>query len=322
VMHWLKRFAILLITILLGGIAYQQWGELRDQKLYPAPGKLVSVGDNTLHIWCIGSGSPTVMMVSGGGTPAVTLYPAQERIAKFTRVCSYDRAGLGWSAPASKPMNLTDAVKDMEILLEKQDITGPLILAPQSFGGLIAISYATRNPDRVAGAVFIDASEPELYFRAVPPIVPKFERKGLLWQAGWRLGIVRAAIPYYAPKWIAKWSPENKSRFFAIWSRPMAGYTSDFADVVKLTPPSQIPTATPNLFGSKPVIVLRHGKVDEWTLPATEAGWLASQSKLAKLSSSGRIIVAKDNGHTIAEENPEIVANSIVEVINIARSKN
>ena len=166
---------MLLAALLFAGFAYQQWGEARDAKLYPPPGQLISVGGHRLHLWCIGEGSPTVVMISGAGTPAVTLYPAQQRIAKVTRVCSYDRAGLGWSDPASKPMNLPDLVDDLETLLARGKVEGPLVLAPESFGGLIGTSYWARNPDRVAGAVMIDASEPELFFRATPALVPELE---------------------------------------------------------------------------------------------------------------------------------------------------
>ena len=317
---WFKRFTVFVVTLLLLGVGYQKWGEAHDAKLYPAPGRLVSVGENKLHIWCIGSGSPTVVMISGGGTPAITLYPAQIQIAKFTRVCSYDRAGLGWSEPADQPMDLTAVVAEMEELLSTVRVTGPIVLAPQSFGGLIALSYAAKNPDRVAGAVFIDASEPELYFRAIPPMVAEFERKDMLWQTAWRLGIIRAGIPYAAPDWIKNWPPEIKAQFFAVWSRPMAGYTSDFADVVTLTPRSQIPIASANSFGNKPVIVLRHGRTDEWSLAATEAEWPAAQMKLAKLSSAGRLILAKNNGHPIAEENPELVASSVKTVVGLIRT--
>ncbi len=319
--RWFKLFTVFFVALLLLGVGYQQWGEARDAKLHPAPGRLVSVGQNKLHIWCIGTGSPTVVMISGGGTPAVALYPAQIQIAKFTRVCSYDRAGLGWSEPATKLMDLAAVVAEMEELLTTMGVTGPIVLAPQSFGGLIALSYAAKNPDRVAGAVFIDASEPELYFRAIPPTVAEFERKDMLWQIAWRLGIIRAGIPYAAPDWIKDWPPEIKAQFFVVWSRSMAGYTSDFADVATLTPRSQIPVASVNSFGNKPVIVLRHGRTDEWSLAATEADWPAAQMKLAKLSSAGRLIVAKNNGHPIAEENPELVASSVKTVVRLIRTE-
>jgi pimeloyl-ACP methyl ester carboxylesterase len=321
VSRWFKLFTVFFVALLLLGVGYQQWGEARDAKLHPAPGRLVSVGQNKLHIWCIGTGSPTVVMISGGGTPAVALYPAQIQIAKFTRVCSYDRAGLGWSEPATKLMDLAAVVAEMEELLTTMGVTGPIVLAPQSFGGLIALSYAAKNPDRVAGAVFIDASEPELYFRAIPPTVAEFERKDMLWQIAWRLGIIRAGIPYAAPDWIKDWPPEIKAQFFVVWSRSMAGYTSDFADVATLTPRSQIPVASVNSFGNKPVIVLRHGRTDEWSLAATEADWPAAQMKLAKLSSAGRLIVAKNNGHPIAEENPELVASSVKTVVRLIRTE-
>ena len=243
-MRWVKRIIILVLLLLAAGFVFQQWAEARDAKRVPPPGRLISVGDHRLHIWCIGTGEPTVVMLPGGGTPAVTLHDAQTRIAKFTRVCSYDRTGLGWSDPATKPMALGDIVTDMEILLAKAGISGPIILAPESMGGLVALAYAKRNLDRVAGAVFIDASETQLYFKAIPQTIPQFKRKDMLWQFGWRVGIIRLFIPYGKPDFIDKLSPEIQAQFYAIWSRPNHGFSRDFIDLVQQTPVADQPQTT------------------------------------------------------------------------------
>src|SRR5215510_8769507 len=103
---WVKRlFSTLLITLIvlsLLGMIYQSISTKADQKKYPAPGQLIDIGGYRLHLYCMGdskNGSPTVILEQGlGGTsPAWALI--QPEVAKVTRVCSYDRAGLGWSDP-------------------------------------------------------------------------------------------------------------------------------------------------------------------------------------------------------------------------------
>ena len=320
-MRWMKRVMIGLVLLLLTGVLYQQLAERHDARHYPPPGKLISVGDHKLHIWCIGAGKPTVLMLSGGGTPVLMLHPAQQRIAKFTRVCSYDRTGLGWSEPAAKPMALGDAVTDLEVLLDKAGIEGPLVLVPESMGGLVALAYARRNLDRVAGAVFVDASETTLWFKALAPTAPEFKAKEWQWQFGWRTGIVRLALPFARPKFVDDFPPDVQRQFYTIWSRPNAGYFRDSIDIAEQTPVAdRLPTVAGS-WGDRPVIVLRHGKVDEWASPATEPGWPAAQARLAALSSTGRVEIATSNNHPIAEENPQLVADSVRSVVTELRSR-
>jgi pimeloyl-ACP methyl ester carboxylesterase len=319
-MRWIKRLLIGVVLLLLVGVGYQQWAERHDAELYPPPGRMVSVGDHKLHIWCIGAGTPTVLMLSGGGTPVLMLHAAQQRIAKFTRVCSYDRTGLGWSDPATKPMALGDVVTDLEVLLAKSGIEGPLVLVPESMGGLVALAYARRNLDRVAGAVFVDASETKLWFKALAPTVPEFKAKEWQWQFGWRTGIVRLALPFAKPKFVDDFPPDIQRQFYTIWSRPNAGYFRDFIDIAEQTPVADQLATVAGSWGDRPIIALRHGKVDEWASPATEPGWPAAQARLAALSSAGRVKIATQNSHPIAEENPQLVADSVREIVQELRT--
>ena len=93
-------FLILLLTLGCAGAIYQ-WVQSRlDRRINPAPGQLVDVGGYRIHIYCVGGGSPTVILDSGLPDSSLSWYRVQPEIAKFTRVCAYDRAGLGWSDPS------------------------------------------------------------------------------------------------------------------------------------------------------------------------------------------------------------------------------
>jgi len=312
----MKQFAFFIAATMVAGLLYQQWGQARDEKRFPAPGSLISVGEHRLHLWCIGNGSPTVLMLSGGGTPAVTMYDMQTRVGDFTRVCSYDRAGLGWSDPPTKPMSLPDMVDDLEALLLNGKVEGPLVLVPASFGGMVALAYARRNPTNIAGAVFVDASEPDLWFRVAPQSHGSMMLKDTLWQVGWRLGIIRVALPFASPDWVADLSPKLRGEFAAVWSRPMASFASDSIDAFQQTRIDERPSASAGLLEELPIIVVRHGKSGGMGMDGGfENGWSAAQAKLAALSSESRLIVAQENGHAIAEENPQLVTDAVRDLV-------
>lgn len=318
---WIRRSGLLLLGLTLAGVGYQQWGEARDARRFPAPGMLVSVGDHRLHIWCVGTGQPTVMMISGDGTPSVTLYAAQTMIARFTRVCSYDRAGLGWSDRQTRAMSLDDKVEDLSRLVSAK-ANGPLVLVPESGGNLIALGYAARAPGRVVGAVFVDASEPNLWFRGTPSVLPSLRRQDLFWQTGWRLGIIRVALPFAVPAWVNQLPPKLRGQFDAVWSKPMPSYARDGIDTWEQTKVEDRPTARAGLLGDRPIIVIRHGLSGGPEIPPEfETEWPAAQAKLARLSSNSRLIVATKNHHPIAEENPQLVVGAVRQVVTAARNR-
>jgi len=130
----------------------------------PGPtGKRVDIGGRALFISCAGSGSPTVVLEAGSGNSAETWVGVQPEVARFTRVCSYDRAGLGQSDPApSGVRTVQDSVDDLHALLAAADISGPIVLAGHSLGGLIVRLYASQCPGDVAGVVLVDGMPPNL----------------------------------------------------------------------------------------------------------------------------------------------------------------
>ena len=125
------------------------------------PGELVDVDGHAMHLNCTGEGSPTVVLDTGLGDSSVNVLPVQNSIASFTRVCSYDRAGYGWSEPGPEPRTSEQIVGELATLLEAAGESGPYVLAGHSFGGLNMILFAAEHPDDVAGVVLIDSSHPE-----------------------------------------------------------------------------------------------------------------------------------------------------------------
>ena len=122
---------------------------------YAAPGRLVDVGDRKLHINCTGSGSPTVVLEAGGGAFAIDWALVQPRVAESTRVCSYDRAGLGWSDRGPTNETVEQIVSDLHGLLQKAGESKPYVLVGASIGGTY---YQRTYPDEVAALVFTNSA--------------------------------------------------------------------------------------------------------------------------------------------------------------------
>src|SRR4051794_11929450 len=156
----------------------------------PAVGQLYDVGGRGLYLECTGTGSPTVVLTSGAGEHTPSWAWIAPAVAQDTRVCSYDRAGLGWSDPAPHLQDAVDLAEDLHTLLAAADVPGPYVLAGHSVGGVYDLVFADRYPADVAGVVLVDSSSPaqfslpgyagvyELY-RRISALYPSLARLGL-----------------------------------------------------------------------------------------------------------------------------------------------
>src|SRR2546430_5411188 len=118
---------------------------------YPPLGKLVDVGGHRLHITCTGRGVPTVVMEAGAGDFSFDWSLVQSKVTRFTRVCSYDRAGYAWSDPGPAPRTMQQIVAELHTGLRKVGVKAPYLFVGQSLGGLIVRVYANQYPTEVAG---------------------------------------------------------------------------------------------------------------------------------------------------------------------------
>ena len=319
-MKFVKSLGIVMGVFLMLGFLYQQWAEHRDAARFPPPGELVSVGDHRLHLWCAGHGSPTVLFVSGDGTPSVTMYAAQSRVSKFTTACSYDRAGLGWSDPPAKPMGLADQVRDLKEIVQRAHLATPLVLVPGSGGNVIALSFFDQFPASVAGMVMVDGSEPDLWFRGSPDEFSSMRMMDPIWQAGWRVGAIRLLLPFAVPQWVDALPANLRGQFDAVWSKPMPSYARDTLDRWEQTPVAMRPRVVAGALGSRPLIVIQHGRPGGMGVPEKyEPEWPAAQARLATLSRDSEMVIARDNHHPVAEENPELVSDQVERVVASVR---
>ena len=203
--RWIRRvlvgLLIGLLTLAASGTIYQTVATALDRRVYPPPGQLVDVGGYRLHLLCTGSqtaGRPTVVLdASFPGTVSNWAW-VQPELAKTTRVCAYDRAGLGWSDPGPAPRDALSHARELHTLLQHAGVAGPYVLVGHSLGGLSVRMYADQYPDDVAGMVLIEGTHPDAWQRLGTPegvgvdrtqlaVAPFLARLGIF-----RLGLIRA----------------------------------------------------------------------------------------------------------------------------------
>jgi pimeloyl-ACP methyl ester carboxylesterase len=164
-MQWTGKALVWLVVALLVlaliGAIYQAIGTEIYRRIYPPPGELVDVGGHSLHINCVGEGSPTVILEAGSGATSVDWANIQPEVANTTRVCAYDRAGSGWSEPGPEPGDPQQIAGELHTLLGNAGIDGPYVLVGHSFGGLYVLMYDDLYPNEVEGMVLVDSSHPE-----------------------------------------------------------------------------------------------------------------------------------------------------------------
>ena len=164
----------------------------------------MDIGGYRLHINCTGKGSPTVVVDAGWGDSSAGWGWVQPEVAKTTRICTYDRAGMGWSEVSPQPRTAREFAKELHTLLKNANEPGPYVLVGHSMGGNTMRVYAHDFPAEVAGLVLIDPQNLPLRMPATPKPAPKPGGSSLpVFMA--RIGLMRLlAGPWLDPRLAAE----------------------------------------------------------------------------------------------------------------------
>lgn len=320
----------LLVILMIVGAIYQSVASARDAKKYPPPGEMYDVGEYSLHLYCIGEGSPTVILEAGAGNPALGWTFAQEAVAGFTRVCSYDRPGFGWSRPASSPLTRVQVATTLHQLLETAGEAGPYVLVGHSAGGEYIRAFERQYSADVLGMVFADSSHETDTLRYPPKFLASRKNQNAMMKLCQVL------------------SPFGFVRATRLWDSliPETLLSSDIGDAVMATmyrttyckavsnenAVFESPGQEPASLGDMPLIVLSAGALYDAVPEAvvTSLGGPAvlaqviqvhdeNQQLLVQLSTRGKLIVAEESGHEIHWYQPELVIDAIREIVEQAR---
>lgn len=318
--RWIVRIALTggILLILLGLATWLAGSEARSRlvRQYPPPGERVDVGGFKLHLNCIGQGNPTVILEAGLRSFSVHWALVQPEVARFTRVCAYDRAGLGWSDPGPLPRTSEVMVQELHTLLVNAQVPGPYLLVGHSFGGLNVRLFAHHFPDEVAGLVLVDAVHEELdlrisaYERANAQLNRQFRQLALLRGAG-IVALFPQAIPeggLPAGAFAQYGAILATTRYFENATAESLGLETSYA---------QFRAAGIGSLGEMPLFVLSRSFGEPLPGLSTlenqraEEQWQQLQAELAALSSNGERIMAETSGHNIPLQQPELVVEAI-----------
>ena len=318
----------------VAGLIYQWVGSHLDARRYPAPGKMLDVGDHRLHVHLTGAGPATVLLEAGIAASSVSWQPVKSGIGAFARVCAYDRAGLGWSEHSAAPRTIENILKDLQALLAHVSPDAPVVLVGHSFGGLVVLEYARRHREQVAGLVLVDPLPAGEWH---PPTAEELNRlrhgvrlarRGALLA---KLGVVRLSLDLLqagsrtVPMWAAKTSGGRGSKLTerlvgevrklprklwpvvqAHWCQPKS--FQSMADHLASLPLSASTCDARSGLGDLPLIVL--------SASDSSPSRAAEHDRMAARSTFGRKIVAEKSGHWIQLDQPDLVIESVREIIS------
>lgn len=187
---------VVVIGLVIAGVIYESIAQTLDRRAFPPPGRMVRVDGFRLHLYCLGKGSPTVLIEVGAGSRSLDWLDVQKRAADVTRVCTYDRAGFGWSDPGPRPRDVKEIGGELDHLIASGGLPRPLVLVGHSFGGLIVRMFAYEHPTEVAGMVLVDAAEENM--DAQLPLISNswnsFRRVVIVNESLAKFGVVRLAL--------------------------------------------------------------------------------------------------------------------------------
>jgi pimeloyl-ACP methyl ester carboxylesterase len=299
--RWTIRILVglcgLIVVTALTGATYQWLATRKDLAATPPPGRLVDIGGYRLHLWCTGDGAPAVIL---GGSSAVWGF-VQPDVARFTRVCSYDRAGMGYSDPGPSPRTARRIASELDELLARSGIGGPVVLVGASIAGFYVRVFASDHPARAAGLVLVDASH-EDQAHDVPPMarfVPLLSTIGALRLFGVSFG---QRVESLAP---------SVRQFARATSFRAAGYQAAADEIIHIRESaSEVRSSRRTL--TIPVLVVIGGR-------GADENWRQLQRDQASLSERGCLMIAQESGHVVSVDQPVVVVDAIRTVVETAR---
>lgn len=306
----------------------------------PPPGRLIDIGGFRLHLNCTGQGSPTVLLDAALGASSISWSLVQPALARITQVCSYDRAGFGWSDAGPMPRTAGRIAAELRTLLERAGVSPPFVLVGHSYGGLIMRVFASRYWSDTAALVLVDPAHPEDWVKPAPKEQLRIDRGVRLCRQGGRaarLGlarVVRALVSagalsaaralvsvasrgalsrqdegILAP--VSRLPPEARRPLKQFWTQP------HFFDALG----SQIESVCVSAAEALAAAEGGYGDLPLVTISSTDPGEyrLRQQEALARLSTRGRHVVAAKSGHWIPLDEPQIVIDVVRDVVEALR---
>jgi pimeloyl-ACP methyl ester carboxylesterase len=298
----------------------------------PPPGRMVDLGGWRVHLHCTGQrrpGEPAVILEAGAGGFSVDWSLVQPEVSSFARVCSYDRAGLGWSELGPHPRTMRQVVWELHELLRRAGEAPPYLLVGHSYGGMLVRLYSFTHPDEVAGLVLDESGHERgtqvlregrmvrLIDLASGRRVPEVRTSDPLREEDIPSGArtqIEAAARAMAPRAIdgSHARLPEEARRMRTWAFSQVKHWASNDNPFE---PEELAalldrwTRSAEPLGNLPVVVLSRGRAEGDA--AREEEHRLHQAELLNLSRSSRQVIARHSGHQILLDEPELVVAAI-----------
>ena len=320
----LLSFAVLVCAFLAGSTIYNAAALRYYRAIYSPSGKIYSVNGHDMHLYCTGAGSPTIILDAGLGDDSLAWAKVQPELSKTTRVCSYDRAGMGWSTPGPDPRDADTIASELHALLQQAGVSDPIVLMGHSAAGVYIRGYATRYPQNVVGLIFVDGAAPlqddhgSAELRAAMSIhrYQYYSFAMVLAMGLERLTGDCSAGPGEGPAATRIAQLECGKQISAIW-REYTTFHRSGEETINTGP-----------YGDLPVLIFsRDTQLDKQSMhlppklaPEKSAVWDQDQEALKHLSTRSRRIIAKGSGHHIPDDRTDLINREVTIFIQQIRN--
>ena len=327
--RWFRNALLLVPPVLVLAVLAGQIQQVRLARAYPAPGEMIHVGDQMLHVIRSGDG-PTVVFENGPGGMGLDWSLVVPHVSEFGTTVAYDRAGLGWSEPSERPRDIVHLVEDLKAMLDSIEAPAPYVLVGHSYGALIVRAFAYTYPGEVAGLVLVDAAHEDQLDFYPREYAAKAESMGqMMARLRWVYRAVSGSgIPALFPSMMSNPVADKLGSELAAARRAATVIDSSHSvastdEMAALLVSLDQVRGIRRPLGDMPVRIISHGRpvgaeagVPNGLEEAVEEAWQNMQRDLLDISTDTRLEVAEDSGHDIHLEQPDLVVATIRELVS------
>ena len=324
ILTFIKRGAIGTIAVILllaiTGRIYQTAASEADKRNFPPPGNLIDVDGYKMHIYCMGEGSPTIILDHVGGGSSMDWALIQSRLAERTRVCAYDRAGYGWSEYNPAPRTLDQQARELHTLLVNANEKGPYILVGHSYGARVARVYAAKYPQEVVGMTLMDPGVLYDDPRYPQETLSELESENSMIRTARRLapfGLVRILQPFMGG---STFDLPEKARLANVSFSVSEKYWHSLVDQTDLLPTIFEEEHNVTTLGDIPLLMLISTEPDD----ETHQVYTQANIEMSGLSTNGRYQIVEGATHmslAYRTKDAQVCTDGILSVLDAVRAE-
>jgi pimeloyl-ACP methyl ester carboxylesterase len=312
---------LFVLMLSLWNLLAAKWQHHRN----PVPGNFYTVEGLQMHIDCSGTGSPAVVLEASASAPWSMWRRVQPGLSRVTRVCAYDRAGHGWSEPRKGSRDAETMVRELHSLLDQAGVKRPFVLAGHSAGGLYVREYAREFPAEVAGVALIDSSSPR-QIDELPGFRSGYEEDKRsanreLWEdrvrvwSGWERLLGRCSVPAKDFQgWVGQYnSMACRPGYVDTDESELMYFEESSKEAERLRSFCKIPLLVISRDPESPKEGISPGELAQ--IPV----WDREQEESKSLSPLSWRVIARNSGHTVPKDRPDVIIAEITRLIDYLR---